>query len=142
MLCGKVRSKTTVPVPKVLAWNSEPNSVSVGTEYIIMEHVPGIALKETWSKMNNFEHIDLIERMGGLVEQLCALDFGAFSRLYLNTANKLPNSNPIDGKYRVGPPCGRQFRGYNDDQIARAAVSLDLQGPCKRSKHNAASCPY
>lgn len=42
----EARSKTSVPVPPVLAWGSNSGSSLVGIEYIIMEHVPGLALKD------------------------------------------------------------------------------------------------
>lgn len=52
-----------------------------------MEHIPGIALKDVWSQMTKLQHIDFIERMGALVKELCALDFGAFGSLYLKVQN-------------------------------------------------------
>lgn len=97
MLCGKVKDKTSMPVPKVLAWCSRPESGSVGSKYIIMEHIPGVALNNVWSKMTKVQHIHLIERIGGLDKQLCALDFGAFGSLYPNTEDKPSNTHAIDG---------------------------------------------
>ena len=38
-------SHTTIPVPKILAWNSDPKN-PVGAEYIIMEKAPGGAGSE------------------------------------------------------------------------------------------------
>lgn len=126
---GKVRSKTSVPVPKVLAWSANSESDSVGTDYIIMEHIPGVALNNVWSEMTKVQHINLIERIGGLVKQLCALDFGAFGSLYLNTADKPSSTHPISEEYCIGPHCGRQFWRLNDDQTAQTTVPLGLQGP-------------
>lgn len=131
MLCAEVRSKTSVPVPQVLAWSSQPESGSVGVEYIIMKHIPGIALKDVWSQMTKLQHIDFIERMGALVKELCALDFGAFGSLYLNAADKPPKAHRVDEEYCIGPHCGRQFWGYNDDQKTQTTITLGLQGPCK-----------
>ncbi|RMD41183.1 hypothetical protein DV735_g3962, partial [Chaetothyriales sp. CBS 134920] len=39
-----VRSFTKIPVPKVLDWSDD--ATSIGTEYIIMEHAPGVQLHE------------------------------------------------------------------------------------------------
>lgn len=86
MLRSQVRSKTGVPVPKVLAWSSKPDSDSVGAEYIIMEHIPGVALNEVWSQMTRIQNIDFIEGLGSLAKELCALNFGALGSLYLNTS--------------------------------------------------------
>jgi hypothetical protein len=120
-----------VPVPQVLAWSSGSESGSVGIEYIIMEHVSGVALKDVWSQMTELQHIEFIESIGGLMKELCALDFGALGSLYLNIADKPPGAQPIDGEYCIGPHCGRQFWGYNDDQTTQTAVPLGFQGPCK-----------
>ena len=142
MLRGQVKSKTGVPVPKVLAWSSKPDSDSVETEYIIMEHIPGVALNEVWSQMTKVQNIDFIERLGSLVKELCALIFGALGSLYLNTADKPPRTHYIDEQFCIGPHCGRQFWGYTDDQTIQAAVPLGLQGPCKHPRCNAALCAY
>lgn len=120
-----------MPVPRVLAWSSKSESGSVGAEYIIMEHVSGVALKDTWAKMTELQHIEFIESMAGIVKELCALNFGALGSLYLNTAEKPPESLPIDEEYCIGPHCGRQFWGYNNDLTIQAAIPLGLQGPCK-----------
>lgn len=42
----------------------------------------------------------------GWLKELCALDFGAFGSLYLNTAEKPTGSLPIDEEYCIGPHCG------------------------------------
>lgn len=112
----------------------------MGVEYIIMEHIPGVALKDVWSQMTEVQHIEFIERIGALVKELCALNFGAFGSLYLKAADQPPNTHPIDGEYCIGPHCGRQFWGYNDDHTIQAAVPLDLQGPCKCPRRSVASC--
>lgn len=96
-----------------------------------MEHIPGVALNEVWSKMTKLQQINFIERMGGLVKELCALEFGAFGSLYVNTAARPSNTHPVDEEYCIGLHCGKQFWGYNDDQTSRIAVPLGLQGPCK-----------
>lgn len=131
ILRNKVKSKTRVPVPQVLAWSSKPESGLVGIEYIIMEHVSGVALKDVWSQMTELQHVEFIESVGGLVKELCALDFGALGSLYLNIADKPTRTHPIDDDYCIGPHCGRQFWGHNDDQTTQAAVPLGFQGPCK-----------
>lgn len=96
-----------------------------------MEHVSGVALNDIWSQMPEVQQIEFIECMGKLVKELCALDFGVFGSLYLDTADKPPGAHPIDDEYCIGPHCGRQFWGYNDDQTTQTAISLGLQGPCK-----------
>lgn len=73
-----------------------------------MEHIPGVALNEIWSQMTKLQHIDLIERMGGLAKELCALEFCAFGCLYLNTAGNPSDTHPVGEEYCIGPHCGKQ----------------------------------
>ncbi|KAM0714559.1 hypothetical protein Q7P37_009855 [Cladosporium fusiforme] len=128
-----VRHKTHVPVPQVLAWSSKPESDSVGIEYIIMEHVSGVTLKDMWSQMTELQHIQFIESMGKMAKELCALNFGALGSLYLNTADKPSDAFPVDEEYCVGPHCGRHLWGYHDDQTTEAAVPTGFQGPWQDS---------
>jgi hypothetical protein len=120
-----------VPVPQVLAWSSKSGSGSVGIEYIIMEHVSGVALKDTWTQMTELQHIEFIESIGRFVKELCTLNFRAFGSLYLNTADKPSGAHTIDDEYCIGPHCGRQFWGYNDDLATQVALPLGFQGPCE-----------
>ncbi|WPH00052.1 Hypothetical protein R9X50_00287500 [Acrodontium crateriforme] len=99
-----VKGKTSVPVPRVLSWNSNPESGLVGIEYIIMEHVSGVALKDVWGQMTELQHIEVIESLGNL-------------------------THPVDEDYCIGPHCGRQFWGYDDDQTTKATVPFGFQGP-------------
>ncbi|CAG8490457.1 12877_t:CDS:1 [Racocetra fulgida] len=45
-----IRLNTHIPVPKVYYWNSSVNN-PVGTEYILMEYLPGIRLCDIWSNL-------------------------------------------------------------------------------------------
>lgn len=128
---NKVKSKTHVPVPQVLSWSSKPESSRVGTEYIIMEHLSGIALKDVWGQMTELQHIEFIQSIGQMMKELCALDFGALGSLYLNTADQPARTHPIDDNFCIGPHCGRQFWGYNDDVTTQVAAPSGYQGPCR-----------
>ncbi|CAG8845282.1 37333_t:CDS:2, partial [Gigaspora margarita] len=46
-----IHLNTHIPVPKVYYWNSSVNN-PVGTEYILMEYLPGICLCEIWSNLS------------------------------------------------------------------------------------------
>lgn len=96
-----------------------------------MEHVSGVALKDIWGQMTELQHILIIESVGKLLKELCALDFGALGSLYLNTADKPSGTLLVDEEYCLGPHCGRHLWGYQDDHTTKAAVPTGLQGPCK-----------
>jgi hypothetical protein len=95
-----------------------------------MEYVSGVALKEIWGRMTELQHIELIESVAELVKELCALDFGAFGSLYLNTAEKPTGTLLIDEEYCIGPHCGRQFWGFKNNLTIQDAIPLGSQGPC------------
>jgi len=103
----------------------------VRIEYIIMEHVSGVTLTGVWSQMTELQHVEFIEYMGGLVKEICYLDFGALGSICLNVADKPARTQPIDKDYCIGPHCGRQFWGCNGDQKTQPAIPLGFQGPCK-----------
>ncbi|KUL81635.1 hypothetical protein ZTR_09650 [Talaromyces verruculosus] len=45
-----LQSKTSVPIPTILDWSNVPSN-SIGSEYIIMEHVEGVQLHKRWLDM-------------------------------------------------------------------------------------------
>lgn len=73
---------TTLPVPNVLAWNSESTN-EVGAEYIIMEKVSGVTLAEVWDGLSSLERYNIIERILAMEKELASLEFPAYGALYL-----------------------------------------------------------
>jgi len=126
-----VREKTNIPVPNVLAWSVETETGPVGAEYMIMDAVPGVPLKDVWSQMTGLQHIQCIESLGKIAKELCSLDFAAFGSLYLNTANMPTEADPLDGKYCIGPHCARQHWGCGVDKSGAFSVPRGCQGPCE-----------
>lgn len=61
-----VHTHTQVPVPKVLAWSSDPSN-PVGAEYIIMEKASGIQLFKTWGAINEYDQFCLVKQLTKLV---------------------------------------------------------------------------
>ncbi|KAI9670783.1 MAG: hypothetical protein M1817_003894 [Caeruleum heppii] len=107
-----VRSRTTIPVPKILAWSAD-SSNSVGVEYIIMEKAPGVQLFKVWDKISEAGRLDLIESLTQLESQLAALAFPAYGSLFhRHSITKdterilLETSLDPDGEFCVGPACG------------------------------------
>ncbi|PYI14119.1 hypothetical protein BO99DRAFT_437625 [Aspergillus violaceofuscus CBS 115571] len=52
-----VRQSTSLPVPRVLAWNTDSANES-GSEYIILEKTPGVALDEIWEGLSTLQRAD------------------------------------------------------------------------------------
>ncbi|KAF2492391.1 phosphotransferase family protein [Lophium mytilinum] len=71
-----------VPVPRVFDWSSSTSN-QVGSEYIIMERVPGKELEETWYTMTLQERRDMMEKIVDVEKILFAIRFPAIGSLYL-----------------------------------------------------------
>ncbi|KAI9731833.1 MAG: hypothetical protein M1818_007698 [Claussenomyces sp. TS43310] len=53
------KAHTTIPIPTVLAWNSEVSNAA-GAEYIIMESVPEKQLIKIWDDMDEEEQSSIM----------------------------------------------------------------------------------
>ncbi|PPJ50234.1 hypothetical protein CBER1_07207 [Cercospora berteroae] len=110
-----VSQHTEVPVPKVLAWNSDASN-AIGSEYVIMEKAPGVQLNKIWADMPDYDHFVLIKNLCALESQLAAIEFPAHGSLYLRESLKSndgpvplePSSDP-DGRFCIGPSCERAW---------------------------------
>lgn len=83
-----VRSHTTIPTFKVLAWNSNFEN-PIGAEYIIMEKASGVQLHKIWGDLSEFKRLKVIQNLTLLEKQLSSLQFPAFGSLYFR--NFAPN---------------------------------------------------
>ncbi|KAH8679545.1 kinase-like domain-containing protein [Tricladium varicosporioides] len=90
-----IRSYTKIPVPKVLDWSDDDNN-SVGTEYIIMEHAPGVQLHDKWPSMNPHQHMLCVKRVAFIVTEMAKLPFSAYGKGFC-----------------IGPHCGMQYWDCN-----------------------------
>ena len=127
-------SHTTVPVPKVLAWNAD-SSNPVGAEYIIMEKAPGIQLFKVWDDISEANRLKLIKSLTQLEHQLAAIRFPAYGSLYFRKSiskeserTLLDSTADPTGSYCVGPSCGPSWT----NGTSSADISPDLDaGPCE-----------
>ncbi|CZT49106.1 uncharacterized protein RSE6_09896 [Rhynchosporium secalis] len=120
-----VRSQTTIPVPRVLAWNSS-SSNPVEAEYIVMEKAPGTQLFQKWDDIDGDCRLSLIKQITELEHQLASIPFPASGHLYvkesiLKNKHALLDSS-IDPKYQygIGPSCDRS---WDMDQSQLSSVS-------------------
>ncbi|KAG9244616.1 hypothetical protein BJ878DRAFT_534450 [Calycina marina] len=77
----------------VLDWSDDDNN-SIGTEYIIMEHVPGAQLHDKWPSMSPHQHMLCVKRVAFIVTEMAKLPFPAYGSLYFANA-------PIDPKSKL-----------------------------------------
>lgn len=110
MTLSLVRSHTTIPVPKVLAWDSDISN-PVGAEYIIMDKVPGVQIFKVWDEMDEGKRISTIKRLTQWENELAALQFPAYGNLYhkssLHETEMVPLDSSIDPEreFCIGPSC-------------------------------------
>ena len=126
-----MRSHTTVPVPKVLAWCSNATN-PVGVEYIIMEKSEGVQLFNLWEDMKGPQRLGLIENLTKLEAQLSAIHFPAYGDLYFRKSVPAKSCVILDssldpaGLYCIGPAADR---AWYDEERAFQTHPANL-GPC------------
>ncbi|PVH97470.1 hypothetical protein DM02DRAFT_719847 [Periconia macrospinosa] len=127
-----VQDYTTIPVPKVFAWSSDPSN-PVGCEYIIMEKAAGTHLFKIWDDMNESSHLELIKGLTKLECQLASLKFPASGHLYLRQSVKDKTKRKVfssaldpSGSYCIGRSCDR---AWLTETNAELATSESYQGP-------------
>ncbi|CAE6998145.1 hypothetical protein P3342_000765 [Pyrenophora teres f. teres] len=110
-----ISTHTRVPVPKVLAWNSDASN-PVGAEYIVMEKAPGQQLFMTWSAMTIQEHFDLVEQLTQFEAELASIQFPANGSLYFcesmtDGEHWIALDRTVDpsGQFCIGPSCERAW---------------------------------
>nr|POE77970.1 altered inheritance of mitochondria protein 9, mitochondrial [Quercus suber] len=125
-----VRENTKIPVPKILAWDVDSKTSPVGADYMVMDAIHGVSLKDVWGQMTGVQHIQCIDSIGKIAKQICALDFPAFGSLYFNTANKPRGALPFNSKYCIRPHCAPQHWGCSVEKPTLLNAPGGSQGPC------------
>ena len=64
-----VRSKTSLPVPAILAYDST-NSNPIGFEYILMEYMPGVQMVKVWHKLPWEKQVYVIDQLVHYLSEL------------------------------------------------------------------------
>lgn len=123
---------TDLPIPKVLDW-SDSISGPVGAEYIIMEHVPGVSLVQTWHKMNGVQHIQFIKSMAYTMGKLTGLSFPAYGSLYFSDCPLLETASRYDvgDNICIGPHCGIDYWDCTNEESKYYHWREPNRGPCK-----------
>ncbi|PGH23787.1 hypothetical protein AJ80_02217 [Polytolypa hystricis UAMH7299] len=125
-----LRSCTSIQVPEVLAWSSDPAN-PVGSEYIIMEKIRGIPLAQRWETMNTLERFKIIDQIVEMERELGSLEFPAYGGLYLR--DSMPSGYrhyplPVDldpsGLFCVGPSCNRSVWNKGSAEMSKRVASL------------------
>lgn len=125
-----VASHTNIPVPKVLDWNSNDNN-PIGTEYVIMEHVPGVQLHEIWPTMNTHQHMLVTKALAKAIVEMASIPFPAYGSLYFANA-RIEERRKVDlrGGFVIGPHCGREYWPSRAGTPREKQKLSEKEGPC------------
>lgn len=100
-LTSTVKKFTKISVPDVLAWSSQGDN-PVGAEYIIMNEIPGVLLKDVWNTMTASQHITCIQSIALLIKEFCAVEIPHYGSLY-NLADGQADLLALKNHYAIGP---------------------------------------
>ncbi|KAL3713572.1 hypothetical protein TMatcc_002275 [Talaromyces marneffei ATCC 18224] len=103
----------SVPIPTILDWSNEPSN-SIGSEYIIMEHVEGVQLHKKWPEMAGDERVRCINAIYRKLKEIVDLQFPAFGSVNFE-ANLQSGCKGISlgGGFCVGLHCGSRYWDCN-----------------------------
>lgn len=98
-----------VRIPKVLDWSSS-SSNSVGSEYIVMEKVPGNELEETWYTIDLKQRMAVMDKIIKMEKTLFGIQFPANGSIYYEgfldpgvRSVDIPQNNSNMAKFCIGP---------------------------------------
>lgn len=107
-----LEENTSIPVPKVLDWSDDPNNPT-GTEYIIMDHVPGVQLRRAWPDMTTHQHMLCVKNLTRLVQQMNDLEFPAYGSIFFSDGPvDTASCVKLNDKFCIGPSCAPRYWPY------------------------------
>lgn len=118
-----VKSHTSVPVPKALAWCCDASD-PVGTEYILMEKAKGRPLVEVWGELDQLQKFRVIQNLAYLESQLASQRFPAYGSLYIRHSIQSSRAIPVDEVFCISP-------AYNASRLPQCDNEDDHAGPCE-----------
>ncbi|KLO05167.1 hypothetical protein SCHPADRAFT_809016, partial [Schizopora paradoxa] len=110
-----IAEKTSIPVPKVIAWNSDASN-EVGAEYVFLSKVPGVPSHKVWDEMPLEAKKRTVRQVASHIHKLWELRFDSLGSLYLTGD---------ESGYKIGPIIEKFF--YQTlDGVPRTKVPIDL----------------
>ncbi|TFK72771.1 hypothetical protein BDN72DRAFT_762892 [Pluteus cervinus] len=110
-----LRDECNLPVPRVLAWSTQPQPNPVGTDFMIMEYVPGVPLLWRWQAISGKQVEDSLIKILTLDTTLPKHAFSQIGSLYFKEdvspelqnrplyLDETRNMSEAAQKYRIGP---------------------------------------
>lgn len=132
----QARDILQIPVPKVVAWCSQTRENPVGSEYIIMEEVPGVQLEYVWPSMSIQDRLGVVKSIASYQKAWTSTSFTSYGSLYFaKDLNGSPNKQPlyldangdhiINEAFAIGPSTAREMFDNG-----KGAIEFN-RGPCE-----------
>lgn len=113
-----VRENTTIPVPEIFAFDDSAEN-ELGFEWILMEMLPGVELRQRWRKLSMVAKQDLVKQIAEYQSQLFCHKFSAIGNLFV----------PPSHEFVVqGPSTAQENEGERGDSLAPTKKSPATQG--------------
>jgi hypothetical protein len=129
-----MRQVLKTPAPEVYAWDSKTQSNPVGAEYVIMEKVRGVPLRQVWKTLNPSQKLPIVLKLGEWCKSWLSVRFRLSGCLYYADDVDFPSQDYLyttemgekvyDPRFVVGPDVGRE---WCDD--GQSSLQCD-RGPC------------
>lgn len=126
-----LQAKTSIPIPKILDWSDDASN-TIGSEYIIMEHAPGVCLHQKWHTMEVSEQLRCICAIYKKLKEVANLSFPAYGSLCFGDTSYLDSSKLyLDEEFCIGPHCGARYWSCSVGQPRYCHDVEPNRGPCK-----------
>ncbi|KAF2475119.1 phosphotransferase enzyme family protein [Lindgomyces ingoldianus] len=133
-----LRNVLHLPVPQVYAWSSRSDSTPVGAEYILMEKIQGVPLREKWQHLAPRDKVKLFFQIDRYQQKWTSTRFPKIGSLYYRRDLLSPppddylfqnnQMEPISmSEFAVGPAVGREWVEHG-----RQSLVCD-RGPFRRA---------
>ncbi|KAF2431190.1 phosphotransferase enzyme family protein [Tothia fuscella] len=115
-----LRNVLYLPVPQVYAWSSKSDSTPVGAEYILMEKIQGVPLREKWRHLVPGDKVKLLFQIDRYQQRWTSTRFPKIGSIYYRRDLMSPppddylfQNNQMElvsmSEFAVGPAVGREW---------------------------------
>ncbi|KAH6615305.1 phosphotransferase enzyme family-domain-containing protein [Boeremia exigua] len=96
-----IRSRTNLPIPRVLAYNADFNN-KLGFEWLLMDRVHGRSLRSCWNEISWLKKGLLVQKMAEFVSEMFHIKLSSIGSLYEYHLNSHPDSNDAAVEHALG----------------------------------------
>ena len=91
-----VATHTRIPIPRVIAYSTEPDGGGFGSPYILMSKLEGVQLSSIWDDMVDEKRIIILRQVVDIILQLSSLRFDQMGALF-------KGDGPTNSQFYINP---------------------------------------